>query len=94
MERKRYMQNVDFEKGPKALAHCDVWPKHRAHLLGDDYDYELVTVIIQCKFTISEALLHFHYPTLYEDERVLFCDTGDHLVVYLAVPIDNAAEVK
>lgn len=94
MVKSGHLQNVAYEKGPKALSRCDVWPKSRAHLLGDNYDYELVTVMIKCQFLISEALLHFHYPTLYEDERVLFCDTGDHLVVYIATPLEPGKQSK
>lgn len=91
-ERMRYMSNVAFDKGPKELERCDVWPKERAHLLEDGYDYQLVTVMIKSGMTVSEALLRFHYPTLYNDPRVLFCDTGTHLCVYIAIPIDKAVE--
>jgi hypothetical protein len=94
MVGRGHMQNVAFDKGPKALAHCDIWPKHRAHLLGDGYDYQFVTVMIKCHFTVCESLLKFHYPTLYEDDRVLFCDTGDHLVVYIATPLEPGRESK
>jgi hypothetical protein len=86
------MSNVDLTHGPRDLERCDVWPKDRAHLLEPCYDYEHVTTLIKGSFNISECLLRFHYPSLYDNEMVLFCDTGDHLVVYIAVKIDEAKE--
>ena len=83
------MSNVDYTRSPKELERCDVWPKERAHLLEEGYDYEFVTAIIKASITVSEALLRFHYPTLYNDPRVLFCDTGTHICVYIAIPIDT-----
>jgi hypothetical protein len=92
------MVNVVLDKGPRELAECDVWPKSRAHLLGEGYNYELVSAVVKSNMVVSEALLRFHYPTLYEDPRVLFCDTGNHIVIYIAKwlgnlpnPVDNLA---
>jgi hypothetical protein len=53
------------------------------------YIYEQVAAMIKGQMVVSEALLHFHYPTLFNDPQVLFCDTGDHIVIYIARPVDK-----
>ena len=93
-EHGGYLQNIGLGLGPRDLEQCDVWPKERAHLLGDGYNYRLVTVLLKNGWTCSDALLHFHYPSLYENPLVLFCDIGEHVVIYIAEPIDKVLEIR
>lgn len=83
------MINAGVNKGPRDLLADQVWPKERSYLLDVKYDYSVVAVMVKSGMTCSDALLHFHYPSLYDNPMVLFCDTGDHIVVYLAELVDK-----
>jgi hypothetical protein len=84
------LDNAGVIGTPTELPCEDVWPRARAHLLDTAcYVHEQVAAMIKGQMCISEALLHFHYPTLFNDPMVLFCDTGDHIVIYIARPVDK-----
>lgn len=50
--------------------------------------------MLKCSMLVSEAILKLHYPTLFANPMVLFCDTGEHIVVYLAKEIDNVTPIQ
>lgn len=88
------MGHTGYDRGPRDLPDCDVWPRERSYLLDAQYEYECITVMLKCSMLVSEAILKLHYPTLFANPMVLFCDTGEHIVVYLAKEIDNVTPIQ